>query len=290
MAYAPPARRQRGFTLIELLVVIAIISMLIGMLLPAVQQAREAANRISCANNLHQISLAMHNYEGVNECLPPSRLAGDSASWAWLLLPYMEQDNLYKDWDRTRPFGEVPLSIRKAAVPNYFCPSRRTALSGTACNSYVNPAGCVLTKGVTGALGDYAACIGTTGWDDTLIQPPNGTFRYLNGVRFAEITDGLSNTFLVGEKHVPIDRFGDWAWDCSIFDGHNWVCSCRAAGPGFPLADSIHDQGWKFGSYHPHICQFAMADGSVRVVHVSTSLYKLGLLADRSDGLPIPED
>src|SRR6266849_2553536 len=164
MLHVLPARRQRGFTLIELLVVIAIISMLIGMLLPAVQQAREAANRISCANNLHQIALAMHNHEGVHECLPPSRLAGDSASWAWLLLPYMEQDNLYKDWDRTRPFGEVPLSIRKASVPNYFCPSRRTAQSGTACNSYANPAGCVLTKGVTGALGDYAACIGTTGW------------------------------------------------------------------------------------------------------------------------------
>jgi prepilin-type N-terminal cleavage/methylation domain-containing protein len=290
MSRAPRTRRQAGFTLIELLVVIAIISMLIGMLLPAVQQAREAANRISCGNNLHQISLALHNYEGLEGSLPPSRLDGENASWAWLLLPYMEQDNLYKDWDRRQPFCNVPLEIRKSRVPNYFCPSRRTAKTSDVNINFPNPAGCSLVYGVTGALGDYAACIGTTGWD--IPGGPgtaNGSFRFVYGVRFAEITDGLSNTFMVGEKHVPIERLGEYAWDCSIYDGHNYQCSCRAAGPGFPLADSIHDPGWKFGSYHHHLCQFAMADGSVRVVPVSTRPYTLGLLADRSDGLVIPD-
>jgi prepilin-type N-terminal cleavage/methylation domain-containing protein len=289
MSRSRRARRRRGFTLIELLVVVAIISMLIGLLLPAVQQAREAASRVSCANNMHQIGLALHNYEGVNTHLPPSRLAGDSASWAWLILPYMEQDNLYKDWDQVC-FSRVPLATRLSAVPNYFCPSRRTPQTATVNNNFPNPAGCVLSYGVTGALGDYAACIGTSGWDFAGgPQEPDGAFRYLNGVRFADITDGLSNTFMIGEKHVPKENWGDYAWDCSIYDGHNYQCSCRAAGPGFPLADSIHDPGWKFGSYHPHICQFTMADGSVRVVPTSIGQYTLGLLADRSDGQVIPD-
>src|SRR5262245_38624042 len=96
----PPARpRAPGFTLIELLVVIAIIAILMGLLMPAVQQAREAAARISCANNLHQIGLAMHEYADAEERLPPSHVEGQAATWAWLLLPYLEQDNLYRAWD-----------------------------------------------------------------------------------------------------------------------------------------------------------------------------------------------
>src|SRR2546423_14903864 len=93
-----PSRRE-GFTLIELLVVIAIISILVGMLMPAVQKAREAANRISCGNNLHQIALAMHNHHDTLDGLPPSRNADRGPTWAGLLLPFLEQDNLYRQWD-----------------------------------------------------------------------------------------------------------------------------------------------------------------------------------------------
>jgi len=290
-----PARARPGFTLIELLVVIAIIAILMGLLMPAVQQAREAAARISCANNLHQIALAMHNYHDAEEKLPPSRLPGESASWAWLILPYLEQDNLYRTWDLSGGLGKFPTNTNLAPVPNYFCPSRRSKNTTMPSQNFPQRAGCVLFQSVTGALGDYAVNIGTTGMDVPLVNafgppvPPNGPFEYANGLTFLQISDGLSNTLLVGEKNVPPDQFGQYPWDCSIYDGHNYPCSTRAGGPGFPLASSRYDTGWKFGSYHPTTVQFAFADGSVHGLKLTTQPVTLGLLADRNDGQVIPE-
>src|SRR5438094_2700603 len=97
-------RTRRAFTLIELLVVIAIIAVLIGLLLPAIQKVREAASRMTCQNNLKQLGLACHNYHDVNSYLPPVRLRADYMTWAALLLPYIEQDNLYKRFDLTLPY------------------------------------------------------------------------------------------------------------------------------------------------------------------------------------------
>jgi prepilin-type N-terminal cleavage/methylation domain-containing protein len=137
-------RHQRpGFTLIELLVVIAIISVLIGLLLPAVQAVRESANRVKCANNLKQIGLACHLYHDEYKRLPPDRYAlREGPSWAWLLLPYLEQNNLYNQWqpgwpypgiDPTRPITPAVMArasqILRTLVPLYFCPSRGRSLT-----------------------------------------------------------------------------------------------------------------------------------------------------------------
>jgi prepilin-type N-terminal cleavage/methylation domain-containing protein len=141
-----PRRPHRpGFTLIELLVVIAIISILVGLLLPAVQSVREAASRTQCANNLKQIGLACHLYHDQNRRLPPDRRAlTESQSWAWLILPNLEQNNLYMQWqtnwpypgmDPTKPIDAAALAraqqVLLTPVPQYFCPSRDRATTAT---------------------------------------------------------------------------------------------------------------------------------------------------------------
>jgi prepilin-type N-terminal cleavage/methylation domain-containing protein len=308
MSHALTRRSRSAFTLIELLVVIAIIGILVGLLLPAVQSVREAANRASCGNNLHQIGLALHMYHDTYRHLPPTRDQAEGPSWAWMILPYMEQGSLFKMWGPGQPYpGVTPgqtinqqtwdqiCHTMGAAVPNYFCPSRRSADSELWGQQFPQRGTCLLLIGTPGALGDYAACIGSTGVDYPMpapnggIIPPNGVFQAVQGIRFLQITDGMSNTFLVGEKHVPLGYFGLYPWDCSIYDGHNPVCNTRAAGPGFPLASDLNDLGWKFGSYHPNLCQFVMCDGSVQTLLAGTDPVTLGLLASRNDGQVIPE-
>ena len=163
-----PARRN-GFTLMELLVVIAIIAVLVGLLLPAVQRAREAAARISCANNLKQLGLAMHTYHNDNGRLPPNRLDVGYATWAVLILPYVEQGDLYNRWDRTKTYYEQSNVARLTPVKIYFCPSRRSSTTGpTASVSGDVPSwGSPDLPNVPGALGDYAVCIDRTGHDAT---------------------------------------------------------------------------------------------------------------------------
>ena len=331
---------RRGFTLIELLVVIAIIAVLIGLLLPAVQKVREAANRMSCSNNLKQIGLAAHNYHDAHRAWPPLRVAG-AEGWATffvLILPHMEQENLYRQWDLTRKYSVQSVTARQTPVKAYYCPSRRSPGEGlnVAEDFYVNdaspppevtPVGSLqvrfsVANNPPGALGDYAVCVGDMrgrpnnpdqqNWFNTNSNgaiiigtptpvPPNpappdrAVTSFTSNTRMASITDGASNTFLAGEKHVPLGMFGRLkVGDGSLYSGA-WTCfSARLAGIEDPLAQSATDvtpsagvvdgiYARKFGSYHVGVCQFVFCDGSVRAIRNTIDTANLRRLAVRDD-------
>jgi len=156
------AIRRRGFTLVELLVVISVISILIGLLLPALQQARAAAYRTDCGNNLHQIGMAMHNYQLNYGVLPPARISDQGATWSVLILPFMEQDNLFQQWDETKTYYQQSDTARKIQVKSYFCMARRSSQTppGESIAGDVPSNGPANAPNVPGALADYAVCIG----------------------------------------------------------------------------------------------------------------------------------
>jgi prepilin-type N-terminal cleavage/methylation domain-containing protein len=283
-------RRQAGFTLIELLVVIAIIGILIALLLPAVQKIRESANRTKCANNLKQIGLAMHNFHSDHRALPyaDDRVGSSYAypSWAVQILPYIEQGNLYEPFvtpisgvtqhNGFNPLNHLPPSVPQTAVPIYFCPSHRTP----AAEALAQASGTI----PVGAVGDYGVCVGDDNYQSGAFPLAADTV-----VTFRDITDGLSNTFMVGEKHVPVNQFGQAAaGDLCIYASDHGTVG-RQAGPRYPLALSRTDApNNQFGSWHSGIVQFAFCDASVRGVRTTTPGRTLGYLANRADGQIIP--
>jgi prepilin-type N-terminal cleavage/methylation domain-containing protein/prepilin-type processing-associated H-X9-DG protein len=288
--------RRRAFTLIELLVVIAIISILMGLMLPAVQRAREAANRLSCANNLKQIGLALHNHHLTFEAFPPSRSFDGGPTWAVLLLPDLEQTNLYNQWVLQLPYGRQTDLARMSPVRSYFCPSRRA--SNTPPTSSIS--GDLFGAGTAarhypGALGDYAVVVDPFGFDSPQTAAGfegtgvRGAFQLGAGSRLSDFMDGTSNTFLVGEKHVPVGKEGIGWWDCSLYDGAFYQCSARSAGRMYPLTTLPQDPAWKFGSRHTGVVNFCYADGHVRTIPAMLNPYVLELLSMKADGQVIPD-
>jgi prepilin-type N-terminal cleavage/methylation domain-containing protein len=300
-----PAPRRPGFTLIELLVVIAIIAILIGLLIPAVQKVREAANRIKCQNNLKQIGLAVHNYHDVEGSLPPSGISGAGfATWLVLILPYVEQDNLYNRWNLKESYYKQTAAVRQAEVRLYFCPSRRGPgrMSKELDTDYP-------PFGGPGALADYGCCLGTRSvnndgaWTGAITDPAPPSISHLSTLNwwrpqtgFGNITDGLSNTLLAGEKHVSRgcdglydgpggDHFNPRCGDSSAYNGNSGITSGRFAGTGYGLAPSPAAAfNYNFGSAHPGLCQFVLADGSVRGVSNRISESTLAALATKAGG------
>jgi prepilin-type N-terminal cleavage/methylation domain-containing protein len=306
MSKSRPRSRNAGFTLIELLVVIAIIAILIGLLLPAVQKVREAAARTQCMNNLKQLGLACHNYHDANSKLPYVRSGGgqNRHTWAMILLPFIEQDNIYKTYQtpitgvsRTDGLNNhnttnaTMTAAREAQVKTYVCPSRR---SPPVLSNLNNSA-----TSVKGMGSDYTICAGhSTTIPSGAGGSTTGMFRMVNGspadhqragITLMTVSDGLSNTLMIGEKHVQQGTFGDYRWDGLIYSGGESATYRRVAGTSQPLALSPTDVvNHQFGSYHTGVCQFVFGDGSVRGLRNSTPGATLALLANATDGQVIP--
>ncbi|QDU28471.1 hypothetical protein ETAA8_35720 [Anatilimnocola aggregata] len=331
-------RKAPGFTLVELLVVIAIIGVLVALLLPAVQAAREAARRASCLNNLRQHGIATQNFHDTHQYLPPLRIAG-SEGWAsyWvMIMPYMEQKALYEKWNLKLKYAEQTAEARQTQIKNNFCPSRRmNGLSRSEGFAVADSSAPPEPSGgsseqrfsagnnLPGSVGDYAACVGdmrgtpndpnAQNWFNTnsngaiIIGSPDpapanpaaagfAVNTWTCNTRLSSIEDGTSNTFLVGEKHVPNKMFGRLkVGDGPIYSGAWSAFPGRIAGIEDPLARGPNDitpsagvvdgiYARKFGSWHPGVCQFVHCDGSTRAVNTTIDSATLRAMAVRNDG------
>jgi len=318
------SRKRVGFTLVELLVVIAIIGVLVALLLPAVQAAREAARRSQCINNLKQIGLAVQMYHDVHQSVVPSRVPCHHATWAALLWPYLEQNSASQRWLPDKTFYNQPEENLQIQISTYLCPSRRSApqlsIDGDS-RAYISHR--------PGGLSDYAVAIGNGveytgdgGNDGGGKVEPNGAFRHARGncigadpeqwltepfqprISFKDIEDGLSNTIFVGEKHIcsPCndrgksipDGFGLKTFDDnSVYNPDFHRTIARYGGVGSPIAvatdESIPPYS-NFGSWHPGVCQFVFGDGRAQAVSNSIDPLVLDTLCVRNDGQVIQQD
>jgi prepilin-type N-terminal cleavage/methylation domain-containing protein/prepilin-type processing-associated H-X9-DG protein len=301
-----PAPHRCAFTLIELLVVVAIVAILIALLIPAIQKVRAAAANAQCVNNMKQIGLALHGYHDVFGCLPspaPPLIYG----WMYQILPYIEQEDLYKlgQFDGTPYWQKAPTTI----VPDYLCPFEpRGYASGVSYGDVgVNnaPVDCAMTSylGVLGKIFDRAAQ-----HDKVQVTGPfGGVSDFFLGpswrrIRIADITDGVSNTVMVGERPPsPDNTFGWWAF-LDIYDNTLWAigeppplvtggptgspCPARSY---FSPGDVNHpcdvDHFW---SFHEGGGNWLLCDGSVRFMTYSAGTTVIPVMATINGGEDIP--
>jgi prepilin-type N-terminal cleavage/methylation domain-containing protein/prepilin-type processing-associated H-X9-DG protein len=291
-----PAVRQ-AFTLIELLVVIAIIAILIGLLVPAVQQVRESAARANCESNMRQIVLAAHNYHDTYKHFPGNsqdeggwdwNYQKTARSWSWLarLLPFIDQAPLYTQANIDKNTLAQSATYITYGVPVFFCPSDNALdlnPSLNRANLQGQPAATSNYKGVTGDCWPYSATYANKGNLCNGLTTGNGIFTrgdINKPMRIPKITDGTSGTFFLGEDIPEIDAHCAWFYA-------NGSMATAAIPPNImkrpngTLYDPYNDwpELYSFRSRHPNGLQFAFADGSVRFISQSIPLTTYRALA-----------
>ena len=279
------ASSKRAFTLVELLVVVAIIGILIGMLLPAVQQVREAARRTQCLNNLAQMGLALHNYEFSFGHLPPGVVdkagpiqnvaTGQHVSWTVQLLRFIEQNGIADSFDiKAGTYAPINEPARAMSIGIFQCPSQWV---------FTNTA-------ATAGLSHYAGCHNSV---EAPIDVDNDGLLFLNSaVPYGDIYDGSSNTILVGEFIADGADLG-WASGTratlrntgELLDRTNWNIKYGAGA----IATMKNTDVGGFSSVHPGVANFLFADGSVKSVSISIDPLIFENLGNRSDGAMMGE-
>lgn len=295
-------RKSKGFTLVELLVVIAIIGILVGLLLPAVQAAREAARRMQCTNNLKQLALACHNYESAYKKFPrnhvwpvfPSETRGNHVRsitnfecWGWpvLLMPFYEQGNLFNSievsnkglMDYLATTDARGLALLQQEIPTLRCPSDAGEERAKAARDFRGGRGTTMgghpRTWRPGSL-NYISNRGTRNNRQRVLDT-HGMFMDMKDLRMAEITDGTSNTFLIGERDSQFGRAGVWpgvrnpngSGVRGIDQNTGHVRSpLNSNDPPHRWTSNRYGSGSGFGSLHTGGANFAFADGSVSFI------------------------
>lgn len=304
------APNRPGFTLVELLVVIAIIGVLVGLLLPAVQTAREAARRLQCANNMKQIGLAMHNYHDAQRWLPETLYWGVdpifTSGWMVMILPHLEQSSLYEGFDLRLAYSHPDHQpLVRTAVPTYHCPSTPGGPQ-LIFGLYDGRPGWILDDSLAAMPADYA---GNRGMWHPILRPEitsaarsswKGVFDNRNGpVRLRDITDGLSQTVMfhesAGRAHLyrgrerrpDSEKYAFWGWnEAWPSENARWISGRQAdntTSPGPKLMNATNERCEVY-SFHPGGAHFALTDGSVRFLSESIDGQVLFSLCSRAAG------
>jgi prepilin-type N-terminal cleavage/methylation domain-containing protein len=312
--------RRRGFTLIELLVVIAIIAILIALLLPAVQQAREAARRTQCRNNLKQMGLAMHNYHDTNLMFPPGGLRAGSygTTWAVRMLPFIDQAPLYNKLDLVGTPGAIGwvgqnaqngIACNGLTLPVYFCPSStlpERVLAGFSAQidtGIPTPTYTAMAGSTIHSSARNASIGGVTGGRHSF----GGVMPGDRGKRIRDVTDGTTNVMCIVEQSAfCVDSAGAKV-DCRADCGHSFLMGTSNDGSDrmFNVTTLIHKVGERSidaagvngncGPNRPILSQHEggahvlLADGAVKFLSSSMNLTTLYYLADTDDGNPVGE-